>query len=62
MRLPCSLARAKEFDIYNVPFEIDIQANGIMNKLDNKEWLATRELFMSIPGGRDFRGLVILLR
>lgn len=48
------LARAKEFDIYNVPFEIDIQANGIMNKLDNKEWLATRELFMSIPGGRDF--------
>ncbi|HHT0275075.1 TPA: 3'-5' exoribonuclease domain-containing protein [Klebsiella oxytoca] len=25
-----------------------------MNKLDNKEWLATRELFMSIPGGRDF--------
>ncbi|MDQ4328380.1 exonuclease [Klebsiella michiganensis] len=48
------LARAKEFDIYNVPFEIDIQANGIMNKLDNKEWLATRELFMSIPRGRDF--------
>ncbi|EMJ4790229.1 3'-5' exoribonuclease [Klebsiella oxytoca] len=48
------LARAKEFDIYNVPFEIDIQANGIMNKLDNKEWLATRELFMSIPGGRNF--------
>lgn len=48
------LARAKEFDIYNVPFEIDIQANGIMKKLDNKEWLATRELFMSIPGGRDF--------
>lgn len=48
------LARAKEFDIYNVPFEIDIQANGIMNKLDNKEWLATRELFMSIPGGRVF--------
>ncbi|EMM5895144.1 3'-5' exonuclease [Klebsiella michiganensis] len=48
------LARAKEFDIYNVPFEIDVQANGIMNKLDNKEWLATRELFMSIPGGRDF--------
>ncbi|HFP9401527.1 TPA: 3'-5' exoribonuclease domain-containing protein [Klebsiella michiganensis] len=48
------LARAKEFDIYNVPFEIDIQANGIMNKIDNKEWLATRELFMSIPGGRDF--------
>lgn len=25
-----------------------------MNKFDNKEFLATRELFMSIPGGRDY--------
>ena len=48
------IARDKEFDIYNVPMEIDIQANSIMNKFDNKEFLATRELFMSIPGGRDY--------
>lgn len=48
------IARDKEFDIYNVPMEIDIQANFIMNKFDNKEFLATRELFMSIPGGRDY--------
>lgn len=48
------IARDKEFDIYNVPMEIDIQANSIMNKFDNKEFLATRELFMSMPGGRDY--------
>ncbi|MBM6478208.1 3'-5' exoribonuclease [Raoultella ornithinolytica] len=48
------IARDKEFDIYNVPMEIDIKANSIMNKFDNKEFLATRELFMSIPGGRDY--------
>ncbi|HHQ2445132.1 TPA: 3'-5' exoribonuclease domain-containing protein [Raoultella ornithinolytica] len=48
------IAREKEFDIYNVPLEVDIQANSMMNKYDNKEFIATRELFMSMPGGRDY--------
>lgn len=48
------IARVKEFDIYNVPLEVDIQANSIMNKYDNKEFIATRDLFMSMPGGRDY--------
>lgn len=48
------IARMKEFDIYNVPLEVDIQANSMMNKYDNKEFIATRELFVSMPGGRDY--------
>ncbi|WP_159867326.1 MULTISPECIES: exonuclease [unclassified Raoultella] len=48
------IAREKEFDIYNVPLEVDIQANSMMNKYDNKEFIATRELFMSMPGGHDY--------
>lgn len=48
------IAREKEFDIYNVPLEVDIQANSMMNKYDNKEFIATRELFLSMPGGRDY--------
>lgn len=48
------LARAKVFDIYNPPLEIDIMANSIMNKYENEEFLATRDIFISMPGGFDF--------
>lgn len=48
------LARAREFDIYNPPLETDIMANSIMNKYENEEFLATRDIFMSMPGGFDF--------
>lgn len=48
------LARNKEFDIYNPPMEIDIMTNSIMNKYENQEFLATREIFISMPGGFDF--------
>ncbi|MDQ9164039.1 RecE family exodeoxyribonuclease, partial [Citrobacter freundii] len=33
-------ARDREFDIYNVPLDIELQANSIMNKMDDPEWLA----------------------
>jgi exodeoxyribonuclease VIII len=54
------IARRCEFDIYNPPLEVDAEANAIMNltvsgsgdTLD--EFLATRELFSSIPGGMDY--------
>lgn len=54
------IARRREFDIYNPPLEVDAEANAIMNltvsgssdTLD--EFLATRELFSSIPGGMDY--------
>ena len=48
------LARNNEFDIYNPPMEIDIMTNSIMNKYENQEFLATREIFVSMPGGFDF--------
>lgn len=48
------IARTKEFDIYNVPLEVDIMANSMMNRMDDKELLATREIFISMPGGFDF--------
>lgn len=48
------IARAQEFDIYTPPLEVDIKANSMMNKMENPEFLATRELFMSMPGGRDY--------
>jgi exodeoxyribonuclease VIII len=48
------IARDREFDIYNVPLEVDALANSMMNKLDNKEYLATREIFIAMPGGFDY--------
>lgn len=54
------LARRREFDIYNPPLEVDAQANAIMNlsNIDDSdtldEFLATRELFSSMPGGMDY--------
>ncbi|RKR64996.1 exodeoxyribonuclease VIII [Yokenella regensburgei] len=48
------LAREHEFDIYNVPFEIDAQASAMMNRVDNHEFLATCSLFTSMPGGLDY--------
>jgi exodeoxyribonuclease VIII len=48
------LARKFEFNIYNVPMEIDAQANTMLNKRDDAEFVATVELFRSIPGGLDF--------
>ncbi|ECA5251921.1 exonuclease VIII, partial [Salmonella enterica subsp. enterica serovar Lomalinda] len=48
------LARKYEFDIYSLPLEIELKANTIMNAVDDPEWLATRELFVSIPGGLDY--------
>jgi exodeoxyribonuclease VIII len=54
------LARRRDFNIYNVPVDIEIQANGIMNKMDNPEWLATRELFVSMPGGLDYSRACII--
>ncbi|MEN0581600.1 RecE family exodeoxyribonuclease [Phytobacter palmae] len=54
------LARRRDFNIYNVPVDIEIQANGIMNKMDNPEWLATRELFVSTPGSLDYSRACII--
>ncbi|EBS2695590.1 DNA breaking-rejoining protein [Salmonella enterica subsp. enterica serovar Newport] len=48
------LARKYEFDIYSLPLEIELKANSIMNSVDDPEWLATRELFVSMPGGLDY--------
>ncbi|EKB5403102.1 PD-(D/E)XK nuclease-like domain-containing protein [Salmonella enterica] len=48
------LARKYEFDIYSLPIEIELKANAIMNAVDDPEWLATRELFVSMPGGLDY--------
>jgi len=48
------LARSQEFDIYNVPLTVEFLANNMMNKMDNKEFLATRELFVSMPDGLDY--------
>ena len=48
------IARTQEFDIYSPPLDVDIKANSMMNKMENAEFLATRELFMSMPGGRDY--------
>ncbi|EJA5988519.1 PD-(D/E)XK nuclease-like domain-containing protein [Salmonella enterica] len=48
------LARKYEFDIYSLPMEIELKANAIMNAVDDPEWLATRELFVSMPGGLDY--------
>lgn len=54
------LARKYEFDIYSLPLEIELKANAIMNAVDDPEWLATRELFVSMPGGLDyFRACII---
>lgn len=48
------LARQYEFDIYSLPLQIELKANSIMNAVDDPEWLATRELFVSMPGGLDY--------
>lgn len=48
------LARKYEFDIYSLPLEIELKAKTIMNAVDDPEWLATRELFVSMPGGLDY--------
>jgi exodeoxyribonuclease VIII len=48
------LARKFEFNIYNVPMEIDSQANAMLNKRDDAEFVATVELFKSMPGSLDF--------
>ena len=53
-------ARDREFDIYNVPLDVELQANTIMNKMDDPEWLATRERFVSIPGGLDYSRACII--
>lgn len=53
-------ARDREFDIYNVPLDIELQANSIMNKMDDPEWLATRERFVSISGGLDYSRACII--
>lgn len=48
------IAREREFDIYNVPLEVDVEANSMMNKYENKEFVATCELFIRMPGGFDY--------
>ncbi|MES0225592.1 RecE family exodeoxyribonuclease [Citrobacter braakii] len=53
-------ARDREFDIYNVPLDIELQANSIMNKMDDPEWLATREKFVSMPGSLDYSRACII--
>ncbi|EDR0878050.1 exodeoxyribonuclease [Salmonella enterica] len=53
-------ARDREFDIYNVPLDIELQANSIMNKMDDPEWLATRERFVSMPGSMDYSRACII--
>ncbi len=54
------LAREYEFDIYSLPLEIELKANAIMNAVDDPEWLATRELFVSMPGGLDYSRACII--
>ncbi|MDJ7444512.1 PD-(D/E)XK nuclease-like domain-containing protein [Salmonella enterica] len=54
------LARKYEFDIYSLPLEIELKANAIMNAVDDPEWLATRELFVSMPGGLDYSRACII--
>ncbi|EAA9297937.1 exodeoxyribonuclease VIII, partial [Salmonella enterica subsp. enterica] len=54
------LARKYEFDIYSLPLEIELKANTIMNAVDDPEWLATRELFVSMPGGLDYSRACII--
>nr|WP_247999331.1 RecE family exodeoxyribonuclease [Escherichia marmotae] len=54
------LARKKEFDIYNPPFEVDVEANAIMNHSPSvnsdvlDEFIATCKLFDDMPGGMDY--------
>ncbi|EEH4116151.1 DNA breaking-rejoining protein [Salmonella enterica subsp. enterica] len=54
------IARNKEFDIYSPPFEIDIEANAIMNLSRSgeddvlDEFIATFKLFETMPGGMDY--------
>ncbi|EJC0772782.1 3'-5' exoribonuclease [Escherichia coli] len=54
------LARKKEFDIYNPPFEVDVEANAIMNhspSVDSDvldEFIATCKLLDDMPGGMDY--------
>ncbi|EPJ7089715.1 RecE family exodeoxyribonuclease [Citrobacter amalonaticus] len=54
------IARNKEFDIYSPSFEIDVEANTIMNLShsgeDNvlDEFIATCKLFEEMPGGMDY--------
>lgn len=54
------LARKYEFDVYSLPLEIELKANTIMNAVDDPEWLATRELFVSMPGGLDYSRACII--
>ncbi|HGA5462435.1 TPA: PD-(D/E)XK nuclease-like domain-containing protein [Salmonella enterica subsp. diarizonae serovar 50:k:z35] len=54
------LARKYEFDIYSLSLEIELKANAIMNAVDDPEWLATRELFVSMPGGLDYSRACII--
>ncbi|EEB5694897.1 DNA breaking-rejoining protein [Salmonella enterica] len=54
------IARRKEFDIYIPPFEIDVEANSIMNLTRSgeddvlDEFIATSKLFDEMPGGMDY--------
>ncbi|CAD6036465.1 PD-(D/E)XK nuclease-like domain-containing protein [Escherichia coli] len=54
------IARRKEFDIYNPPFEIDVEANSIMNLNRSEEddvldeFIASCKLFEDMPGGMDY--------
>ncbi|QCD02262.1 exodeoxyribonuclease VIII [Citrobacter portucalensis] len=54
------LARKYEFDIYSLPLQIELKANSIMNAVDDPEWLATREMFVSMPGGLDYSRACII--
>lgn len=53
------LARKKEFDIYNPPLEIDVEANAIMNLSHSDrelvdEFIVTCKIFEDMPGGMDY--------
>lgn len=54
------IARRRDFDIYNPPFEVDAEANAIMNfawaRGDDvpDEFIATCKLFEEMPGGMDY--------
>lgn len=54
------IARNKEFDIYSPSFEIDVEANAIMNLSRSgedsvlDEFIATCKLFEEMPGGMDY--------
>lgn len=54
------IAREQEFDIYKIPLTVEFLANNMMNKMENKEFMATRELFVSMPGGRDYSRACII--